>query len=295
MNYDIPLGLYKVFCQVVDSGNMSIAAKDLQISQPSVSTSIRHLESRLGKPLLIRSSKGIKPTSEGLVMYRYLKESLDIIKIAEEKFSEMLNLESGEVRIAASDTITTQYLIPLIKDFFEKYSGINVKVINAATNQTMNLIENNEIDIGFINLPVDNTKNLKIIRSIDVTDCLIGGSNYSFLVHRGVELRELTEYPLILLEKDTNSRQLLDKFTESHNISLTPCIELGSNELIKEFCKVNLGLAIITRGFLHSEPYNDSIFDIPVTPAFPTRSIGMVKHKDRVLSKATDAFIENLL
>ena len=91
MDNDIPLDLYKIFCIVVRTGNMSSAAKELFISQPAVSMSIRQLEERMGAPLLIRTTKGVHTTPEGGVLYEYLEQALALIKTAENKYMEMVN------------------------------------------------------------------------------------------------------------------------------------------------------------------------------------------------------------
>ena len=67
MKVDVSLDLYRIFCAVVRTGNMSAAARELFISQPAVSMSIRQLEDRMGSPLLVRTAKGVYPTAEGNV------------------------------------------------------------------------------------------------------------------------------------------------------------------------------------------------------------------------------------
>lgn len=71
MKVDVSLDLYRIFCAVVRTGNMSAAARELFISQPAVSMSIRQLEDRMGSPLLVRTAKGVYPTAEGKLLYTY--------------------------------------------------------------------------------------------------------------------------------------------------------------------------------------------------------------------------------
>ena len=97
MGKNISLDLYKTFCVVVKSGNMSAAAKELFISQPAVSMSIHQLEEKIGTPLLIRTSKGIRLTPEGAVLYEYLEKAIGLIDLAERKYEQMVNMEMGEL------------------------------------------------------------------------------------------------------------------------------------------------------------------------------------------------------
>ncbi|MFV0314026.1 MAG: LysR family transcriptional regulator, partial [Anaerotignum sp.] len=104
MKIDISLDLYRIFCTVVRLGNMSVAAKELYISQPAVSMAIRQLEEKLGNPLLVRTSKGVYPTAEGKLLYTYLEQALRLIQAAEEKYLQMIDMKMGELKIGASDT-----------------------------------------------------------------------------------------------------------------------------------------------------------------------------------------------
>ena len=128
MDNNISLDLYKIFCVVVRTGNMSAAAKELFISQPAVSMSIQ-LEERIGSPLLIRTSKGVRTTPEGAVLYEYLEKALDLIHTAEKKYQQMVNMELGELRISAGDRIITNYLLPYIKRYSKLYPEISISFI----------------------------------------------------------------------------------------------------------------------------------------------------------------------
>jgi len=100
MKVDVSLDLYRIFCAVVRTGNMSAAARELFISQPAVSMSIRQLEDRMGSPLLVRTAKGVYPTAEGKLLYTYLEQALGLIQAAEEKYYQMVHMEMGSSRLA---------------------------------------------------------------------------------------------------------------------------------------------------------------------------------------------------
>ena len=77
---DINLELYKVFYHVVKTGSISKASQELFISQPAVSQSIKHLESKLGGQLFFRTPKGINLTPEGEVLYKYIEQGYNMLK-----------------------------------------------------------------------------------------------------------------------------------------------------------------------------------------------------------------------
>ena len=290
MNFDISLDYYKVFCTVVKTGSMSLAAKELYITQPAVSMAVRQLENKLGKPLLARSQKGITPTAEGGVMYGYLTQALGLIDAAEKKYTEMAELKAGEVKISASDTIMNRFLLPFIEKYLEKYPGINFKITNRTTFGTVNLLKNAQVDMGFVNLPLQKDPVLEIIKCLEIRDCVISGTKYANLFENGISFRELSELPLMLLERDSNSRRTQDRFAAANGYILSPSIELGSSDLLANCVRINLGVAIVTKEFTDID--NETIFEIPFSPEFPARAIGLIRLKGVALSHAARSFAD---
>lgn len=290
MKIDVSLDTYKIFCSVVKNGSMSEAAKELFLSQPAVSMSIKMLEEKLGNPLFLRSSKGVKATSEGYMLYSYLTQALGLIDTAEKKYLEMVNLEAGEIRIGASDTIMSQYLMPYIEKFINKYNKINIKITNRTTYETIKLLKNGQADIGFINLPIEKDDSLEIFNVLEINDCLVGGSKYKYLAEKGISVSDICNYPLLLLEKASNTRVYLDYCSKLNGVTLKPNIELGSTDLLVKFAKINIGLTFVIKEFSTNDIDNQSIFRIPLENEFPKRHIGFIKLKDVGLSYAATEF-----
>jgi len=292
MKPDISLDLYNIFCTVVRTGNMSAAAKELFITQPAVSMAVKQLEDKLGKPLLSRSPKGIITTAEGGVMYDYLSRALGLIETAEKKYAEMADLKTGEVRIGASDTIMSVFLLPYIERYLIDYPGINFRIINRTTYGTAALLKNAQVDVGFVNLPLEPDGSLEITECLTIRDCIIGGTKYAHLTERGLTFRDLAKYPLMLLEKNSNTRRLLDKFAAANGYAFSPAIELDSSDLLVRCAGINLGIAVVTREFTGID--NASVFEIPFHPRFPERAVGLIKLKGVGLSYAAGRFVNML-
>lgn len=294
METGISLDSYKIFCTVVKTGNMSAASKELYISQPAVSMAIKQLEDRLGSPLFIRTSKGVRLTPEGEVLYTYLDMALNMVKTAEHKYYEMANLEKGEVRIGASDIVISGYLLPYIKEYSDKYPDIRIKVVNKTTYEALELMKRGVIDMCFVNLPIENGEDMEITECFKIHDCLIGGTKYKGLAEKGIHISDVLDHHLLLLEDMSNTRRQLDKFAEENGIKFKPIIELASYDLLIEFAKINLGLTFIIREFDHGAIDGKTLFEIPVEPKIPSRYIGLVKLKNSALSYAAKKFLEML-
>lgn len=290
MNIDISLDLYKIYCTVVRTGNMSAAAKELYISQPAVSMSIKQLEERLGSTLLIRTARGVHTTQEGDILYEYLEQALGLIQTAEKKYFEMVNMERGEIKIGASDTVITNFLMPYLEKYHNVYPDINIKVTNKTTYETLRLLKNGSVDLCFINLPISEDDSLDITECLKIHDCLLGGTKYKEFAQKGIDIKEIVKYPLLLLENLSNSRRYIDKYAKKNGVILEPIIQLGSSDLLIDFARINLGLTFVIKEFTKKEIDNQSLFEIPLNPPIPKRSIGFVKLKNVALSHAAKRF-----
>ena len=84
MNIDFEL--YRVFYTVANNGNITKASEELNISQPAISKSIKNLEEQLGGNLFVRTKRGVILTDEGKEFYSYIKQAIEYINNAENKF-----------------------------------------------------------------------------------------------------------------------------------------------------------------------------------------------------------------
>ncbi len=291
-NIEIPLDLYKIFCTVVATGSMSVAARELYVSQPAISMAIRQLEQRFGRPLLVRSSKGIRTTPEGEVLYKYVSQGLGLIKMAEKKYFEMHDLEMGEVRIGANDTILTHYLLPYIEKYIQSYEFINIKATNKTSAETVNLLKTGKVDIVFVNLPLQEDDNIEIFECMTIHDCIIGGTKFMELAKDGISIKDINNYPLLLLEKASITRGFIDKYAGNHGTILIPKIELGSMDLLLNFASINLGITFTVKEFYQDVLSEKQLYEIPVREPIPPRSIGLAKLKGVPLSYAASKFTD---
>ncbi len=293
MNKNISLDLYKIFCVVVRTGNMSAAAKELFISQPAVSMAIHQLEEKIGSALLIRTSKGVKTTPEGAVLFEHLDKALNLIVTAERKYDQMVNMEKGELRISAGDTVITKYLLPYIKEYTELYPGISIKISNGTSKECLDELKNSIADFCFVNLPFeDSTDDFNIRECFKLHGCVVGGSKYKNLAKTGVDFETLDSYPLILLSKKTNTRNFIDGQAIVRGKIFEPSIEVESSEIEEELVKANLGLTITFRELVNID--NESIFEIPCNVSAPDRYVGIATLKKITLSTAAKRFVELL-
>ena len=291
MNIDFEL--YRIFYTVANNGNITKASEELNISQPAISKSIKNLEEQLGGKLFVRTKRGVNLTEEGKEFYKYIKQAIEYINNAEHKFTDLINLETGCIKIGISTTLTKEFLLPYLKIFHERYPKIDIQIMTYLTNDLLPKLKTGLIDLIIFNQNKESYGNdIEIIKCKSVHDCFVVNKKYKELLNRKVSLTELNNYPLILQAKGSNTREFLNDITEKYNIKLKPNIELASYSLVVEFSKIGLGIGYVTKDYIKEDLKNKELYEIDIIEKIPPRDISIALSKNNVPNFSTKKLIE---
>ncbi len=169
---NINLEYYKFFYYAAKCGSITQAAEALSVTQPAVSQAIRALAKALGTDLFVRNGKGVQLTPAGEILYDYVKRGYEQIKMGSARCLEMTNMETGEIRIGASDMTLQFYLLPYLQRFHERYPGIRISVTNGPTPETMHYLSEGRIDFGLVTTPLKPPKGISGDTGADGQDVL---------------------------------------------------------------------------------------------------------------------------
>jgi DNA-binding transcriptional LysR family regulator len=291
----VNLEYLKVFYYVAKNKSITVAAEELFVSQPAVSQCIKQLEDFLGGILFLRTPKGMVLTQGGEVFYSYVSQGYEYMRLAESKFKELLTLDSGEIRIGASDMTLRFFLLPFLETFHLAYPKIKVSVTNAPTPETLKSLKLAKIDFGIVSAPVPEQNGLKIIPVSEIYDCLIASEHFSQFKNRKVSLTELENAPFILLEPNTSTRKYIDDFFNTYHLKLNVEFELATSDLIVEFAARGLGIGCVVRSF--AQPYLESgkVFEIKLENPIKPRSICIITQDRNPVSPAGKRLLDLIL
>lgn len=289
----VNLELYRFFYTVAKCGSLTKAAEELYISQPAVSQAVKQLETQLGGQLFNRTHKGMELSETGgKQIFALVEQALKLLEEAENKFSELKDTATGIVRICASDTVASHFLLPYIKEYHEKYPSVNLVLQNGTSNETIDLLKNKKGDIGFVNLPVDDSGIVLSDTIMQLHDTFVASDKFNELFDKEIDLAKLQDYPLLMLELSTATRQAIVSFAHSHGMHLHPEVELGSLELMTELAKNGIGIACIPREFVKHELEAGTLREIVTNPALPSRAIGLALPKGENMTFAVREFLK---
>ena len=292
---NINFELYRIFYTVAKYGNITKASNELMISQPAVSKSIKNLEEQLNGKLFTRTRTGVVLTEEGEEFYKYIKQAIEYINNAENKFTDLVNLETGTINIGIGTTLTKEVLLSYLEKFHKLYPKIDIQIDTGLTADLFKKLNDGLIDLVILNLPYKTTNDIEVKKIKTLHDCFIVGENYKDLKDKKLNLNELNNYPLILLSKASNTRHFIDDFCMKNNVVLNPTMSLASYSLVVEFTKIGFGIGYATKEYIKEELELKKLYKLDIKEEIPTRHVGLAYSKRNQPSFSTKKLIEIIL
>ena len=285
----VKLELYRVFKEVAEVGNITAAAQALYISQSAVSQSIKQLESDLQTRLFSRNSRGVTLTAEGKMLYEYVRSAMGLLETGEEKLSQTRELQMGQLVIGASDTVTSQFLLPYLDSFHRDHPAIHIQIISGRSHKVLGLLRSGKVDIAFASTPSD-TSSLDIYPCFDTHSIFVAGAEYPCDFDHIYSLDEIAAFPLILLERKASSRLYLERYFLQNGLRLNPEIELGARSLLVDLAAIGFGVAGVTEEFVHRDLESGRLKKLNTSFEIPSRSVDMCLLNDVPQSAAAERF-----
>lgn len=285
----VKLELYRVFKEVAEVGNITAAAQALYISQSAVSQSIKQLEHDLQTRLFARNSRGVTLTAEGQMLYEYVRSAMGLLETGEEKLSQTRELQMGKLIIGASDTVTSQFLLPYLDSFHKQHPAIHIQIVSGRSHKVLGLLRSGKVDIAFASTPSD-TSSLDIYPCFDTHSIFVAGAEYPCDFGHIYSLDEIAAFPLILLERKASSRLYLERYFLQNGLRLNPEIELGARSLLVDLAAIGFGVAGVTEEFVHRDLESGRLKKLNTSFEIPARSVDMCLLNDVPQSAAAERF-----
>jgi len=125
---DLTLAL-RAFVRTVERGSLTAAAKDLGVSQPAITKHLRNLEAYVGARLLERSSRAVRPTSLGQMLYEASQTALASIDAAVEGVRRNMGMVEGLLRVHAPTCVGVKHLHPIVMEFQALHPAVSIDLV----------------------------------------------------------------------------------------------------------------------------------------------------------------------
>jgi DNA-binding transcriptional LysR family regulator len=277
----------KVFLTVVDQGSISKAADSLNYAQSNITARIKQLERDLGKPLLFRNSKGVKPTPAGLILYDYGKKILSICDEAEIAVKNVNN-ENKMLKIGAIEEVATVKLPKLLANSKNEISDFDIDMIIGNTAGLINLVIENNIDGAYIVGPI---KNNSLKQQYIMEDSLVLISNKSD--SKTIDLKSIENKKILLTNPNCLYKDRLTSWFEEKSISLGRVMEFGSLEGLLNCVKNGVGITVMANSLFEDLGIKDEVSWKLLPKKFGKVEIYFIMRQDSPITETLQRFIES--
>lgn len=292
----------RAFVAVARAGGFSKAARALGRSQSSISQAVQALESELGEVLFVRDAREVELTEAGRILREHAERAFLEIARAREALLSLRKLTQGTLRVGTSDTLATYILPRVFAAFRARYPAVELRLDNRTSLAVAERVASRSVDLGILSLPLPeglrldgqpSTERLHLEVLASQQDVLICPKDHPLACLRSVSFARLSQEPLVLLDRTTASRALLDAQFRALGLPMRVVMEMSSVEVLKRLVELGFGLSVVPAFSAARECAQGVLRAVPIA-RLQKRQIGLAMPTVGPLSHAARAFVEVL-
>ncbi len=285
----------EAFVKVAEKRSFSKAARDLYLTQPTISAHISALEKELNIKLFVRNTREVGLTEEGEKLYQYARQILNLEKLIYETFG----CDDGEhscIKIAAS-TIPAQYLLP---DILSRYSSLYPKeqfeLLESDSEGVIKAVAERMVDIGFTGTVLDK-KSCEYVPFFNDELIIMMPNNekYQQIQQTETGVKWLEKVPIIMREQGSGTRKEAEKQLKRAGIDIRKLNVVGNmenTEVIKQSVKKGIGVTIISRLAAAEDLKWENVLEYPLGETKKVRKLYIVYNKEYPRTKAVKKMMQ---
>lgn len=266
----------RYFTAICEEASFSGAAMRLRIAQPALSQQIKNLEAELRVQLLIRESRGVRPTAAGARFLEYARRIVGEMAFAVEAARGADAEPEGAVRLGMPGPVCEMIGAPLVEALAARFPGISLHITEAMSGYILEWLHNGRVDLALLyvtpetsDLPGERIfrEELHLITPADQPPARTSDG--------AVRFADLGDMDLILPASTHGLRHVLDSFARKAGFSLNPVIETDSYGLMKQLVARQRGVSILPPGSIRQEKQAGRLQNHPVMQPALTRDIAI--------------------
>ena len=283
----------KVFETVARQGSFTRAAEELFITQPTVSSQVKHLNQAVGLPLFEQIGKRLYLTEAGKALLATCQDIFEKLENFEMKVADLKGTKHGQLSLAV--ITTAKYFVPrLLGSFCQKYPGVDVSLHVINHQEITRRMRENQDDLYILSQPPEEI-DLCTQPFLDNPLVVLAPRNHPLAGQKNIPIDRLNGEFFIMREQGSGTRVAVQKLFAKHKVSVQVRLELGSNEAIKQAIAGGLGISVLSQHTLISEITTGELTILDVQHFPIKRRWYVVYLAGKQLSVIAEAFSDYLL
>lgn len=287
----------EAFLQIAEGKSFSQAAKELYLTQPTISAHISALEKELDVRLFVRNTKEVHLSSDGELLYTYAVEMMKIQKDIERAFGKERKEEKQCIRVAAS-SINSQYILPdIMKRFCDAYEGEQFSLNETDSQKTVDAVVNRSVDIGFVGTVIEK-KNCKYIPFTHDNLVIITPNTKRYQQLQQGEMLDIQwamQEAILMREEGSGTKKEVEKQLEKCGIDtgkLRVVASIENTETIKNSVIKGMGISMISKLAVEKEVEEGELLQFDFPGGDSERQLYIVYNKNFQLTHSTQRFLK---
>ncbi|MCG0277910.1 MAG: LysR family transcriptional regulator [Thermanaeromonas sp.] len=266
------------FVTVVEKKSFSLAARELHVTQPAVTSQIRNLEKYYGVKLLNRDTKFVEVTPAGKVLYDYAKQIITLYQQAQLTLKELGGILRGRLCIGATYTIAEIILPHLIGLFKTDFPDVDVVISVGNREEVYRCLLEGKCDLILVAGDCEN-RNITCEKWLIDNLVLIVNPEHPWAKRGCISLTELFEERFIMREAGSSLRQYWEKALKDAGLDpdkLNVFIEFSSHTAIKKWVELNFGVSVLSEWVVAQEVKFGLLAKVEIKGLSLSRNINLV-------------------
>jgi DNA-binding transcriptional LysR family regulator len=281
----------RYFLAVARTTSFTRAARDQNVTQPTVSSGISELERGLGVKLFNRGSRHVALTLEGRTLMNYAVQVEDLLEEAEDRLNRR-EVSPGEgFRFGAIDAAVIYLLPDILKAYIRDHPEVELSIQVAPSRYLAEDLLLNRSEFAVIALPFRHPK-LATAALFNEPMPLVVGGEHRFSRRRKVTPEEVVEEPLILFHADSVSRHIVDERFAERGVSPRVVMEMRSPEAMRKLVEAGVGISFLPRLTVEESLAAGTLRTVAVEGMAFSREIGVAWRRGRYFGPAIRPLLE---
>lgn len=271
------------------------AAARLNVDPSAVSRLLSQLEENLLIPIWDRTNNRNPITPAGEELLQYYRKMHASEQATLSRIDDLLNLRTGEVRIAVGEGIIGDLISSSLQSFLEKHKDIQLTVEMAGAQDAVNLLQEEHIDFALTYASANHPKLHCHLETTHPLELIVPPGHDLTNYKTPITFDSVAEYPIALIDKSTGMGRLVTLAEEVNHLKLTPRLRTNSVAALKNFVVSGLGVTFMPLLTVWEEIENKKIMVVKMDNfIFSQAKVRVLSIEGRELTLAAQALLDHL-
>ncbi|HWR42715.1 LysR family transcriptional regulator [Sporomusa sp.] len=279
------------FIEVAKQGSFTKAAKELHVSQPSISKMVRNLEDELRVTLIDRSARKIKLTDAGQALYERGIKIVESLNNVASDLDDLMGGRKGQIRIGIPPMVQTSFFAIAIGEFKKKYPDIIIDLVEVGSKAIESMVEEGNLEIGVVVLPVKNKTNFSMFAFIKDPIWLIVHPEHRLAAQDIAHITDLHDESVVMFRKDFALHDHIIEKCREHGFMPKVLCESSQWDFMVEIVAAKLGVALLPK-VVCDKLGRDVVKALPIAEEISPWHLAVIWKKDTYLSFAAREWLK---